>query len=161
VLVGDALLTRAFELLGFNGTPNVLAILRTIGRAAGTGGLIGGQVLDLKAAREPRASNLAAWEEIARRKTGALITASVEAGALAGRASAAAQARLRRFGADVGLAFQLKDDLHDGDGMVSVAGAQAVAKRATACMQRARRTLKPFGARAWLLRELTDWLESS
>ena len=178
VLVGDALLTRAFELLGSNGTPNVLAVLRTIGKASGTVGLIGGQVLDLEAASsrlqapgsrqgppasslQPPALSVSAWEEIARRKTAALITASVEAGALAGMASAASRMRLRRFGQAVGLAFQLKDDLHDSDGLVPVLGAEAVASRAAELMHRATRVLEPCGPRAWVLRELATWLAHS
>ncbi len=169
ILVGDALLTRAFELLGANGTPNVLEILRTLGRASGTAGLIGGQMLDLEKAKGKRqkaklndkTSVPGEWEEIARRKTAALITASVEAGALAGRASVSSRARLRRFGQALGVAFQLKDDLHDRDGMVRAVGGERVAQRAAELLQRARRTLEPLGERAGLLRELTDWLEHS
>jgi geranylgeranyl pyrophosphate synthase len=55
ILAGDALLTLAFELLGRNGTPNALGIVQTLGRGCGTTGLIGGQALDLRAAKDRRA----------------------------------------------------------------------------------------------------------
>ena len=156
ILVGDALLTRAFELFGANGMPNALPILQVIGRASGATGLIGGQVLDLEQPTVRRQ-----LEDTAKRKTAALITAGVVAGALAGRASASAIARLERFGRRLGLAFQLKDDLHDGDGMVKALGAPAVRAQAAHLLEQARRDLAPFGDRAWVLAELTEWLDNS
>ena len=158
ILVGDALLTRAFELLSANGTPNTIAILRTLGRASGTTGLIGGQVLDLQDHGQRLKSTVKNLEEIARRKTAALITASVVAGGLAGGALPVALARLRRFGEQAGLAFQLIDDLHDQDGLVAVAGQAAVRGRAMQLIQHATRELRPFGSHAATLTDLADWL---
>ncbi len=161
VLVGDALLTRAFELLSANGIPNVFAILRIISQASGTSGLIGGQVLDLECGMGNAECGMKQLEETARRKTAALMTASVVAGGLAGGASSTALSRLRQFGQRLGLAFQLQDDLHDGDGLVKALGRKGVEQRAQALIEEAQRAITPFGPRAWLLRELSDWLACS
>ena len=158
ILAGDALLTRAFEVLGSNGTPNTLAILRTLGAASGTAGLIGGQVLDLAPATARVRARASAVEEIARRKTAALITASVVSGGLAGGASAGALRRLRNYGQQLGLAFQLMDDLHDADGLVAVLGPARVRQRGLRLIERAQDALKPFGTRAWVLSTLAEWL---
>ncbi len=158
ILVGDALLTRAFELLASDGLPNGLAILRAVGVASGTSGLIGGQVLDLKPQLQPSTDAGTTLEHIAKRKTAALITASVAAGGLAGGASTAALKRLTRYGQDVGLAFQFKDDLHDGDGLVPVLGRKTVDANAQRLLTHADQALSSFGHRAWLLRELAQWL---
>jgi geranylgeranyl diphosphate synthase type II len=161
ILVGDALLTRAFELLSADGIPNVLAIVRVLGQASGTAGLIGGQMLDLAFNVKRFTLNAKACEEIARRKTGALITASVVAGGLVSQASSSDVACLRRYGERLGLAFQFVDDLHDGDGLVRAIGAEAVRQRAASLIQQAKRALAPFGQRARLLNELADWLANS
>ena len=153
ILAGDALLTRAFEWLSLHDTVNALAILRTLGQASGASGLIGGQVLDLT--RTDGASQL---ERIARQKTAALMTASVVAGALAGDASPDALRHLRRFGERMGLAFQLVDDLHDRDGMARVMDPTAVRQRADRLLALAKQELRPFGARAWVLHALAEWL---
>ena len=80
-------------------------------RAAGGGGIIGGQVLDLEApGQRPSRETMTAIDV---RKTGALIAASVEIGAVAARASARARAAYRAYGEDVGLAFQIADDILD------------------------------------------------
>ena len=160
ILVGDALLTLAFELLGRNGTPNALSIVREVGRACGTVGLIGGQALDLDLLARPRAATEAALRDTARRKTAALITASVVVGALAGGAHEMQRARLERYGRDLGLAFQLIDDVHDGDGLSRTLGAGAARTEALRLINRAVGALVPFGARAATLRELAARLAS-
>ncbi len=154
ILVGDALLTYAFERLATAKIPNALAVIREIGYASGTSGLIGGQWLDLDAS----AKASGALEDIARRKTAALITASVVAGALAGNATPASITRLRRYGEALGLAFQLIDDLHDGDGLAAAHGSQRVHTQAIQLINDATEIIKPFGANAWLLRALAEWL---
>ena len=80
-------------------------------RAAGGGGMIGGQVMDLLAGG--REVTLEFVADLERRKTGALIAASVEIGAVAAGLSAAARAAYRAYGEDVGLAFQIADDVLD------------------------------------------------
>lgn len=160
ILVGDALLTLAFHWVGQNGNANALKILRVIGEASGTQGLIGGQVLDLEAMKNDRisAESLIA---IAQRKTAALIRAAVLAGGLAGGASAADQKRLRAYGEDVGLAFQLVDDVHDNEGLARAMGTEGARAKADALIQRAVKSLKPFGKRADILRQMVDWLARS
>ena len=86
-------------------------IVRELMRASGAGGMIGGQLLDLEA--EGRALPLAELERIHRGKTGALIEVSVRLGALAARGTAAQVEALATFGACVGLAFQIADDVLD------------------------------------------------
>jgi len=161
ILVGDALLTLAFECLSRNGTPNALAIIRTIGLASGTTGLIGGQVLDLQAISQPRTATERTLLGIAEQKTAALITASVMSGALAGGASAAQLRPLRRYGQDVGLAFQLIDDLHDREGLAQAMGTDAAQTQADRLIVRAVKLLSPFGKRAGTLRYLALWLSAT
>ena len=158
ILVGDALLTRAFELLGSNGTPQALAIIRLLAQASGTTGLIGGQILDLRLGSRVSGLGSHELEDIARRKTAALITASVVAGGLTGTASPKELAHLRQYGMKLGLAFQLMDDLHDRDGLVRIRGPEAVRQRATRLIAQAKHALVPFKTRAWVLHELADWL---
>lgn len=161
ILVGDALLTLAFEWLSRNGTPNSLAIIRVVSQACGTVGLIGGQVLDLQAISRPRTATERSLREIAERKTAALITASVVAGALAGGASPSAFRRLERYGHHLGLAFQLIDDIHDREGLAQAIGLDAARDEARGLIAQAVGSLSPFGRRAGILRELAGWLEST
>jgi geranylgeranyl diphosphate synthase type II len=86
-------------------------IVRSLMRASGAGGMIGGQLLDLEG--EGIALDLAQLERIHRAKTGALIEASVRIGGLAARASSARLRALERYGAAIGLAFQIADDVLD------------------------------------------------
>ena len=158
ILVGDALLTLAFEWLSRDGTPNTLGILRTLGQASGTAGLIGGQAMDLEAMRRRTAPSSAALRDIARRKTAALIEASVIAGAMAGGAGGQQLARLRRYGRAVGLAFQLLDDVHDREGLASAMGQDAARGSARRLIAVARRAIAPLGARAAVLDDLAVWL---
>jgi len=117
ILAGDGLLTYAFDLLSNpahgRGLPDTsrLAIIHTIARAAGSPGMVGGQALDMAA--EGRKIEFDHLRTIHRSKTGALITASVLAGALGGGADESQLAAMRRFGDSVGLAFQIVDDLLD------------------------------------------------
>jgi farnesyl diphosphate synthase/geranylgeranyl diphosphate synthase type II len=87
------------------------AIVRELMRAAGAGGMIGGQLLDLQA--EGRSLTLEQLEHLHRAKTGALIAASVRIGALAAAANETMLAALDRYGEAVGLAFQIADDVLD------------------------------------------------
>jgi len=98
---------RALGLSEHEGGAIVVALMQ----AAGAKGMIGGQLLDLLA--EGRALSLADLETIHRGKTGALIEASVRVGAMAARADAARVAALGRYGAAIGLAFQIADDILD------------------------------------------------
>ena len=110
VPVAAAAAARAAALLGLSSATSG-RILALLFRAAGAGGMIGGQVLDLAAGgRHPAPAELL---EINARKTGALIAASVEIGATAAGLSEAACAPYRAYGEDVGAAFQIADDVLD------------------------------------------------
>ncbi len=129
ILVGDALLTRAFELLA--AAPSEprrrLAALAALAHAAGTRGMIGGQADDLEAAgRPPDAERV---ESIHRRKTAALLGACARVGAILGGGSPEAEQALGRFGEQIGLAFQIVDDLLDREGSEHEVG-KAVGKDA-------------------------------
>ncbi len=119
VLTGDALLTLTFEILA--SVPDrhgvdagvALAVLRTVASAAGTGGLITGQALDLSA---PENGGVAAVERIHERKTASLIAASMQAGAILAGARTEVLERVRGAGLNAGFAFQIVDDLLDLEG---------------------------------------------
>jgi geranylgeranyl diphosphate synthase type II len=117
VLVGDELLTLAFQVLAnleALAESKRLRLVRELASACGTSGLIGGQALDLES--EEKSVGEAIVREIARRKTGSLIEASVVMGAIAGDAGDEDLLRVRKYGASIGLAFQVRDDLLDAEG---------------------------------------------
>ncbi len=113
ILAGDALLTDAFGRMAAAPLPpdRVLAAMTLAARAAGAAGMVGGQILDLAA--EGRTLSRAELVELNARKTGALIAAACECGATLAGASPARRAALRRFGEELGLAFQITDDILD------------------------------------------------
>lgn len=114
VLAGDTLHTRAFELLADQGEfrdDQRLAMLRCLTGAAGMDGMAAGQSQDMLAHGEQL--TIEALEEMHYLKTGRLITAALELGALAGDATPELQQRLREYGDSIGLAFQIQDDILD------------------------------------------------
>lgn len=120
VLAGDALLTEAFDFVtkmdNNGGIPaqRILEVVATLVRASGYRGMIGGQVIDLES--ENRAVDLTTVEYMHIHKTGALLSASLEVGALLGGGSDAQISALKRFGHHLGLAFQITDDILDVEG---------------------------------------------
>jgi farnesyl diphosphate synthase len=124
VLVGDALQSLAFELLADPAThpdPEVrCALVGGLAEAAGAAGMCGGQMIDLLA--EGRPLDLAQILELQRLKTGALIGFACEAGAILGGAAAPARQALLGYAADLGLAFQIQDDLLDVTGDAELTG---------------------------------------
>jgi geranylgeranyl diphosphate synthase type II len=108
ILAGDALLTLAFELVAEGG----VAAVQTLGQAAGSLGMVGGQLADLEAEGLPEPT-LEQLQWIHDHKTGALITASLVIGAQAGGGDLSALAALERYGHLVGRAFQIADDCLD------------------------------------------------
>jgi len=124
ILAGDALLTRAFEVLGQPAThsdPQVRCDLVTeLARAIGVDGMVGGQVLDLMAEHE--ALTIPEITRLQRLKTGKLIGFSCEAGAILGKAPEPARAALHAYAHDLGLSFQIVDDLLDVEGDAAEVG---------------------------------------
>jgi geranylgeranyl pyrophosphate synthase len=132
VLAGDALQALAFSVLGRAEGLDAAArleMLLVLADAIGTAGMAGGQAMDLAA--EGRALDADELERMHRRKTGALIRASVELGAIAaGRVQREARAALVRYGEELGLAFQIQDDILDVTGETEVLGKRAGADAA-------------------------------
>ena len=133
ILVGDGLLTLAFEVLAEPEThPDAavrIALVSAYAKAAGVRGMVGGQMIDLQA--ESRRLDLEEITQLQRLKTGALIRVGCEAGAILGGADESARAALQNYARDLGLAFQIADDLLDVEGSVEETG-KAVNKDAAA-----------------------------
>jgi geranylgeranyl diphosphate synthase type II len=114
ILAGDALLTLAFQTLANSAIEPArrVRVISEIATAAGTvNGMVGGQVADIEAEKKPADATM--LEYIHRSKTAALICGSIVAGALAGGATDEDVERLRRFGGQIGWAFQVVDDILD------------------------------------------------
>jgi geranylgeranyl diphosphate synthase type II len=126
ILVGDALLARAFEVLATEIQPPDVAArcCAILARAAGATALVGGQAADLQHAENPAAaiSCVDELQAIHDRKTGALFVASLELGGIIAGASPYQLAALHGYGQRVGLAFQITDDLLDVSGDQSAVG---------------------------------------
>jgi len=173
ILVGDALLARAFEILASDVRPAERAAhcCAVLGRAAGATALVGGQASDLAAGIA--ADDIPSLESIHRRKTGALITAAVELGGIVAGATREQLASLRVYGQNLGLAFQITDDLLDVSGAQDdvgkrlakdadrgkatypqLLGIEASRARAAELIDRACEAVKTFGDAAQPLVEL-------
>ncbi len=172
ILAGDALLTLAFDIVASDATALAperrLALVQALSRAAGVGGMAGGQMLDLDAERNP--PDEAGIVRLQAMKTGALIRFACEAGAIVAGAPPRDRERLAEFGSAIGLAFQLADDLldltADAGQMGKRTGKDAAAGKATlvelhgpqwarqqlhGLVGQAQALLEPYGARAALL----------
>ena len=133
ILVGDALQVLAFQILATDApsapSPAVrLRMIQLLAEGSGTAGMAGGQAIDLSAVG--RQLPLAELEEMHRRKTGALIRASVLMAAAAAPLDAARGAALDAFATDIGLAFQIQDDILDVEGDQETLGKPTGADRA-------------------------------
>jgi farnesyl diphosphate synthase len=124
ILAGDCLHALAFEVLADADThpdPFVRSeLVLDLARAAGPGGMAGGQMMDLEA--EKARFDLGTVTRLQQMKTGALICAAVEAGAILGRVPPEGRVPLRGYAHDLGLAFQIADDLLDAEGDEELAG---------------------------------------
>ncbi len=124
VLAGDALLNRAFEHVLDNANDLdsgiVLKALRCLASASGADGMIGGQVIDMEG--EHRSLNVSEIEQLQDMKTGALIKAAAKIGCILGQASVAHISFAEDYASNVGLAFQIKDDILNVEGDAGVIG---------------------------------------
>jgi len=122
ILAGDALLTEAFEYFALSGVSphKVMEVIRIAVKAAGYRGMIGGQVIDLEC--ENRKVDLATVEYMHIHKTGALLSASLEIGAVLGGGEQVQTSALKNYGHHIGLAFQITDDLLDVEGDPALMG---------------------------------------
>ncbi len=147
ILTGDALLTNAFQILGEIRPPErALEILTEVSTAAGTYGMIGGQVADLQSLGQDL--DLPLLDHINVHKTGKLIRASAICGALSAGADAENRQRMLHYGELIGLAFQSVDDLHDGDGYLKVMKASEVRDNVRDLIARAKREVRVLGSKA-------------
>ena len=181
ILAGDALQALAFEVLAHedtHGDPAVrVALVAELAKAAGARGMVGGQMLDLLAEQEGADQSIGAITHLQRLKTGALISFSCTAGAVLGKASDQARSALSMYAHDLGLAFQIVDDLLDIEGnaaelgktpgkdaaagkatFVSVLGPERARAQAGMLARQAAAHLEPFGEAADLLRQATEFV---
>lgn len=183
ILAGDALLTEAFRLLSCEKVtksfpPKVLIeVINEVALAAGSGGMIGGQVVDMES--EGREIDLPLLEYIHTHKTGALILVSVRMGAKLGGGKAEEIEALTKYGESVGLAFQITDDLLNIEGKKEelgknpgtdaakskatypqLLGLSESKRRAEDLISSAHIALEPFGPKAETLKEIANFIIS-
>lgn len=187
ILAGDSLLTLAFDILAretAHPDPAIrAALISTLARASGIGGMAGGQMLDLEAegrfapGGRPLSLNVREIERLQAMKTGALLAAACEAGAILGGASAEHRRALAGYARAFGLAFQLSDDLIDAEGdtqsvgkrthkdaahgkatLVGELGAAAARSKLAELVAQAEAALLPFGAKAAMLASAARFL---
>lgn len=179
VLAGDSLHALAFELLADPAThpdPYVqVELIAELGRASGPAGMAGGQMMDLIA--ETQALDLGQVTRLQQLKTGALIGFCLEAGAIMGRVQPGGRTGLRGYAHDIGLAFQIVDDLLDAEGdagavgkavgkdaaankatFVSLMGAERARAQAAMLIEQAVRHLHAYGPEADLLRAIARYV---
>jgi farnesyl diphosphate synthase len=158
ILAGDSLLTYAFDIIAApqTGLPadRKIDLVLALSRAAGIGGMAGGQALDLAA--EKKAPDEQGILTLQAMKTGALIRFACEAGAIIAGASGDDRLRLRQFGEMIGLAFQLADDLLDVTADAATMG-KATGKDAA----RGKGTLVALHGQAWAENRLAQLIEEA
>ena len=161
ILAGDALLTRAFQLLSeVRPAHKALTLIGELADAAGTRGMIGGQVVDILLSKNGSGPklNLTTLDYLSHNKTGRLIQASAVMGAVVGTNSEAKLKRIRRYGETLGLAFQVIDDIMDGDGYLRLMNFNEAQQKAEGLIRKAQKEAESFGKRGKRLIELADFL---
>ena len=179
ILAGDALQTKAFEILTWEDVsenPDIrIELVKSLAEASGANGMVGGQVIDMEGENRhltlPEVINLHAM------KTGRLICYSAEAGAILGQANADLRNHIISYGRDLGTAFQIADDILDATAsaeelgktagkdnasgkstFVSLLGIEDAKKEANRLISKAIRHLEPFGSAADNLRALANYV---
>lgn len=179
ILAGDALLTYAFEILSHPATHEDPAVrcnlVFALAKASGMNGMVGGQMMDLLA--EKTQFDIGQTTRLQRMKTGEIIAFSCEAGGILGKASQQHRTALQKYAHDLGLAFQMIDDLLDVEGdekevgktlrkdkdagkatFVSILGAERARAQAHLLSEQAQRHLDIFEGRADLLRAVAQFV---
>ena len=178
LLAGDALLTLAFKLLAECSAcqpADVVRVIHEVATGAGTGGLIGGQVVDTFSA--DKEIDTATLEYIHRNKTGSLYRVAVRSGAILAGAGAEALAHLTEYAEYLGLAFQIKDDILDIEGnekklgkpvgsdirnkkatYPALFGLENSKEKARSAVESAKEALRPFDREADFLRTLVEYV---
>ncbi len=181
VLAGDALHALAFEILADQDTSadpfTRSELMMTLGTASGMKGMAGGQMMDMVADDEGIEYDLHSITRLQQLKTGALLAASVEMGAIMGKVAPEGRAHLRAYSRDIGLAFQIADDLLDVSGdeakagkalrkdesqgkqtFVTLMGAEKAREQASALVDQAIGHLASYGEEAETLRALARFV---
>jgi farnesyl diphosphate synthase len=181
ILAGDALQALAFEVLAHedtHGDPAVrVALVSELAKASGAHGMVGGQMLDLLAEAQGADLSIGAITRLQRLKTGALISFACTSGAILGKAAEPMRNALSGYAHDLGLAFQIVDDLLDVEGnvvelgktprkdvaagkatFVSVLGQERARAQASLLAEQAAGHLEPFGSSAELLRQAATFV---
>jgi geranylgeranyl diphosphate synthase type II len=185
ILAGDALLTKAFELIAKNAKitgvrpQTIPAVVALIAHGAGTFGMIGGQVLDMQAEGgkwEKHKNPASLLQDIHRSKTAALIRASLQAGATLAGATPKQLTDLGSYGENIGMAFQIADDVLDvvadkkklgkrgSDAKnkkltyPALYGLEESRRKAQALIEEAKTALEPFGREAQVLKQLANYI---
>ncbi|ARJ67736.1 farnesyl-diphosphate synthase [Magnetospirillum sp. ME-1] len=179
LLAGDALLTKAFEVLvnpATHADPSVRCeLVADLAHASGGQGMVGGQMIDLQA--HTLDLDVAGITRLQQLKTGRLFSFSCEAGAVLGKAHGELRLALRNYAHDLGLAFQIADDILDVEGdvaevgkrlnkdadagkatFVSLLGLERAKSQADMLAEQACRHLDPFGEKADLMRDVARFV---
>ena len=179
ILAGDALLTLAFETVASDKThPNGLVrceLLTGLAQASGASGMVGGQMIDLCA--HMSSMNQASVSRLQAMKTGSLIAFSCESGAILAEATQSERSSMRRYGQDLGLAFQISDDILDREGkedeagkrlgkdcktgkatFVALLGIEGAKRYAHQLIERAQDAIADLGVRADRFRQITHFV---
>jgi len=187
ILAGDALQALAFEILaeaaetGLYDARCAAGLIKELAAASGAAGMVGGQAMDLEAGKlsSPEAPDAPHVRTLQAMKTGSLIRFSCEAGAILAGRTGTERAALRDFGNELGLAFQIADDLLDAEGdaarvgkavakdagagkatLVSLIGIEAARQELAKALEAARQSLAPFGERAEILVSAAEFVAS-
>ena len=179
VLTGDNLLTISFEILAdskVHEDPNIrMTLISDLAKAGGAGGMIGGQIIDISKSSAIRDETFIS--QLQKLKTGALIEYAVTAGATMSNASESEKTALKNYARDIGLAFQIKDDILDVEGdaeiigksvgkddalgkvtFVSILGLENARIKASQLGKSAVAHLAPFGKKAEILSKTVDFI---
>ncbi|WHH59636.1 polyprenyl synthetase family protein [Petroclostridium sp. X23] len=181
ILAGDALLNKAFEVAVDESVKKgveaakVIRVLSVIANAGGTEGMIGGQVVDMEAENKKIEEEHLSYMHL--HKTGALIIASAKAGAIIGNATKEQMDAITTYSKNIGLAFQVKDDILDVEGdqdklgkpigsdinnnkstFVSLLGLERSKEKVKEMTDEAIKSLNIFGERGWFLKDLALYL---
>ncbi len=177
ILAGDALLTLAFEILADDSTHNSNAVkvelIRSVARASGHRGMVGGQMIDLRSDNKKLSINEII--HLQRLKTGELFAVSCDAGAILGNAPPNLRNMVKAYAHDIGLSFQITDDLLDAEAandddserlhksenkptFITALGKRKAKEQAKILSEQAKDHLKVFGRKADLLQQLASYI---
>ena len=158
ILAGDALLTLAFNIIAARMDPKRgAAVARELSEAAGTRGMVGGQAIDLEWQGDD--VDTKTLNNIHMLKTAKLFEVSTKLGAVSAGAGRRAAAAMAAFGASVGMAFQMVDDIIDGDGYAKLYGEEKARRDCESLVLEAKAALAVFGRKAQRLKDIADYIE--